>query len=365
MSNTSWKSIAEDLTHRIGSGELGAGTRIPSGEEVAANWGVSRHTAHRAIHELQRRGLVVRQRRWGTVVAGQTERKVSRITFLVDRFAPAYNFPSTDLIRGIHDGLGEEVQMMLAECKGDPEIEEKQLLRAMAESDGLLLYPTSNPRNTPILRRMSDESFPLVILDRVPEGANCDAVVSDNEEVTLRAIHALESQGHRRIGFFSFHKPDFSSVRERHHAYVAALQEVDLQETSAYTRWFAQELDCHPQLFVQAVTDSLFALVKGRSPVTALFCVQDSFAAATLQACDALGISIPGDLELITFNEWPPLMLRSPWATHRIVQRYYEIGRTAATLLLDRAGQPEGERKLLRVPADFFIADAGIAPVSS
>jgi LacI family transcriptional regulator len=105
--------------------------------------------------------------------------------------------------------------------------------------------------------------------------------------------------------------------------------------------------------------------VKCENPVTALFCVQDSFAAATLQACDRMGLSVPDDLELVTFNDWPPLMLRSPWATHRIVQRHYEIGRTAATLLLNRAANPDEVRSLVRVPADFFIADAGLTAAST
>src|ERR1700684_2248698 len=104
MSNTSWKVIAADLTDRIGSGELQIGARLPSGEEIAGQWGVSRHTAHRAIHELQRQGLVVRQRRWGTVVADKLNRKTMRAMFVVDRFAQEYNFPSADLIRGIQDG---------------------------------------------------------------------------------------------------------------------------------------------------------------------------------------------------------------------------------------------------------------------
>jgi DNA-binding GntR family transcriptional regulator len=49
MANTSWKTIAADLSQRIESGELGAGARVPSGEDIATHWGVSRHTAHRAI----------------------------------------------------------------------------------------------------------------------------------------------------------------------------------------------------------------------------------------------------------------------------------------------------------------------------
>jgi DNA-binding LacI/PurR family transcriptional regulator len=361
MPNTSWKTIAADLASRIESGELEAGAKLPSGEEMAVLWGVSRHTAHRAIDELQRKRLVIRQRRWGTVVADKSRRLTGRVMFLVDRFAQAYNFPSADLIRGIQDGLGEGLQLLIGESKSDWELEEKQIGRALAQADGLIVCPTSNPRNTHLMKQMVGDGFPLVVLDRMPEGLVADAVASDNEDVTLKAIRALEERGHSRIAFFSFYKPDFSSVSERYAAYANALKEVGVEDASQYTRWFSQELDFNPQQFVQAVFDSLFTLTRQSEPVTALFCVQDSFAAAALQACERMGITVPDDLEVVTFNDWPPLMLRAPWSMHRIVQRSYEIGRNAGKLLVERIADNSGERKVIRVPADFFLADAGIA----
>jgi len=40
-----WKSIADDVAGKIAAGNLAPGQRIPSGEDIAAEWGVSRHTA--------------------------------------------------------------------------------------------------------------------------------------------------------------------------------------------------------------------------------------------------------------------------------------------------------------------------------
>ena len=57
MANTSWKTIAAEVVRLIEAGELPVGARLPSGDDLATQWGVSRHTAHRAIDELQRAGL--------------------------------------------------------------------------------------------------------------------------------------------------------------------------------------------------------------------------------------------------------------------------------------------------------------------
>jgi len=85
-------------------------------------------------------------------------------------------------------------------------------------------------------------------------------------------------------------------------AFNRALAEVGVEDVSGLTRWFPRELDPNPQGFFQAVYDALFALLNQKVPITALFCVQDSFAAAALQACDQMGVSIPDQMEIATFN---------------------------------------------------------------
>src|ERR1700722_19363448 len=139
-----WKSIAENVADKIATGNLAPGQRIPSGDEIAAAWGVSRHTAHRAIEELQRQGLVVRQRRWGTVVATQERKTVGRVALMVDRFAPAVNFPPAEMLRGISDGLGEGTDLVVIDSRSDPAVEARRLMD-LGDVDGLIVVPTADP----------------------------------------------------------------------------------------------------------------------------------------------------------------------------------------------------------------------------
>lgn len=345
-----WKNIAENVAEKIATGNLAPGERIPSGEEIAAAWGVSRHTAHRAIEELQRQGLVVRQRRWGTVVASRERKTVGRVALMVDRFAPSVNFPPAEMLRGISDGLGEGTDLVVIDARSDPAVEARRL-EDLGDVDGLIVVPTADPSNTPRLQKLVDDGFPVVVLDRIPVGLRADAVTSDNETATLAALHALEARGHRRIGFFSFYKPDFSTVRERHTAYVAALEEVGLTDHFPHERWFARELESDtPRLFL-AISDALIALTHGPNPITALFCVQDMFAAGAIDALVRNGIDLP----LATFNDWPAAMLRTPPGTLRIVQRAHAIGLRAAELLLDSVNGNIREPRLVRVPAELLV----------
>jgi len=67
---TLWRHIADDLERAIAAGELAAGEQLPGETEIAARFGVNRHTVRRALSELAGRGLVRAARGSGTYVEG-------------------------------------------------------------------------------------------------------------------------------------------------------------------------------------------------------------------------------------------------------------------------------------------------------
>lgn len=63
------RRIAGDIERRIATGEWRPGFRIPIEAELTAEYGCARMTVSRALSDLAARGLIVRRRRAGTVVA--------------------------------------------------------------------------------------------------------------------------------------------------------------------------------------------------------------------------------------------------------------------------------------------------------
>lgn len=53
-----WRGISQTLEAEIASGQPARGERLPTEAQVAARFGVNRHTARRAVDELARAGLV-------------------------------------------------------------------------------------------------------------------------------------------------------------------------------------------------------------------------------------------------------------------------------------------------------------------
>ena len=360
-----WREIARELGERMADGRLNPGERLPTEFVLAEEFGVSRGTIHRALSELKGRGLLVRQRRNGTVVttpeairlAGENrvgDNRTGRVALIVEH---AHDFPQTELLHGIQSALPDASGVLLFDVGGAAEIEAEQIRRAVASTDGLLIYPTCDPANTALLREVARTGFPVVMLDRMPEGLELDAVLSDNYEVTRAALDPLLVKGHRRVAFLSGDNPQVSSVQERHRAYRDALGEA---YDPALERWFAKELERKPTRLDRAMEDALFTMLLRPEPPTLLFCVQDLYAASASEALDALGIAHRP--EILTFNDWPPMMLRDAGRFHRIVQRPHEIGRAATERLLARLEGEAPDPLRVAVRAEIHPATRPLRP---
>lgn len=61
--------VADGLRHAIQTGELAAGRKLPSGRELAEQWGVALMTLQKAVDLLRSEGLVYSQQGRGVFVA--------------------------------------------------------------------------------------------------------------------------------------------------------------------------------------------------------------------------------------------------------------------------------------------------------
>lgn len=65
--------VADDLRKRLASGKYPVGSTLPTEEEFAESYGVSRHTIREAMRRLGEEGLISRRKRAGTQVRAATK----------------------------------------------------------------------------------------------------------------------------------------------------------------------------------------------------------------------------------------------------------------------------------------------------
>lgn len=361
MRDSRWRAIAEGYRAEIESGRLAPGAQLPSSEAIAERTGVSRLTAHKAVEELQRLGLVVRDGRRGTRVLPRRRPTTRRIALILDQVDYEHGFPRPELLAGVHEGLGTDYELVLCDAKANP-AREIDLIRRMAdETDGILCWPSDKSEAATALNEVVARGVPLVLLDRVPRGAEAHAVVGDGGDATRQAVEFLLARGHRRIGLLTFDKPGVSTVVERCETFETVLAERDCAASDLIRRLPSSLEVSERDHLESAVGDALFRLVRSPQSATAVFCVQDLLGYAVLEAAADMDLAIPGDVEVVTFNDWPPSWLRRPWQAHRIAFQPGEMGRAAIGLLRSQIEGTAGAPSVQRIPAKLVPAEGVLA----
>jgi GntR family transcriptional regulator len=103
-----YRSVADALIERIGSGDLLPGSRCPSERRLASEYGISRMTARAAVNLLVQRGYVARKNGSGTFVASpKIELDLSTVAGFSDRVLRHGIVPGARVIEARTVGTGD------------------------------------------------------------------------------------------------------------------------------------------------------------------------------------------------------------------------------------------------------------------
>ncbi len=348
MASTRWEKIASSLRQSIQKGELRPGDGIPSEFALAEQFKVSRMTARRAVMELQYEGLVSRRRGRGTIVKEPTSSRAGVVGLLFPHKADMFEF---GYLVGIRQSLPDDFQLIFHSVEESPALEAEYLERLRNDADGIIVFPTGEPVSVPIMKEIIASGYPLICIDRVPDGLETDAVVTDNYNAVLNGMNWLIQKGHKRIACISRKNPRISVNRERIDAYVAGMKNAGCDDPSRYMRLLPPTSDW--EYTSTATKDALFRMMKEPDPPTAVFTPMDFFLAAVLEGCDYLGLSVPNDLEILSICDYPEWTLRNASNINRIVQDTHRVGEIAVEILQRRLRGEYFPKEIVRVPAHF------------
>jgi DNA-binding LacI/PurR family transcriptional regulator len=193
-STAKYEQYAAILEKRICKGDY-AIRRLPTEQEFADEFGISRMTARRALLELIGKGLVVRRPRRRLRVNHRSERLPGRVR--LGLLTPAHTSSQyekwTHAVERVVAGRDASVRCVNYVHWDDPVI-----ARSLRAFDGVLLVPTSEAIPPRVLGRFS-ESRKLVGLDCDLTHAGVPSVrIFRPDSVRLIGDH-LHELGHRRI----------------------------------------------------------------------------------------------------------------------------------------------------------------------
>ena len=340
LRKTKHRRVFEYILADIESGRLKNGDRLPSEAELVKQFGSSRPTVARALHDLQNMGLLERKVGSGTYV-NKTQKPVESWRFGL--LIPGLG--STEIFEPICGQLARLAQKQhhtllwgdFGEKQGDPEpglIEQvcDSYIRQMVAGvffAPLELTEDKDRVNRSVIAAMKSAGIPIVLLDRdivpFPQRSNIDLVGIDNRQAGFLITNHLIKLGCRRIDFLS--RPDSApTVMLR----IAGYREALLNSEILPDPQWLQSGDPADREFVKRITDN---------GATAIICANDLTAANLMRTLDTLGYSVPKKIRVAGFDDVRYAELLHPSLT-TIHQPCTDIGTIAMQVMLERIKNP-------------------------
>lgn len=344
--------ISDWLRKNIRSNNFKPGERLIGEHALCEKFNISRHTARAAIAALEKDGLVFRRQGSGTYVSGDVYAGRKNIGVLLT-YANDYTF--SDMVTGIDEVLSQQNHLItLALTQNKVEIERNQLLSLLAaDVDGLIVEAVKSALASPnleVYKDFADRKIPVVFINTYHSRLDCNYIVNDDVEGARLAMEFLIKNGHRRIGGIFNH----SSIQGglRYEGFINKLYEQNYMPDDSNIIWYYSEENLKT-LF----SDSQLPYISNiLSNCTAVLCYSDKVALALVEAAPKLGIRIPDDLSIVSFDNSILSRLASPAIT-TITHPGAPMGMLAAESLLKIIQNPSHTIKHVYKP-ELIVRDS-------
>lgn len=200
--------IRQHLLDRIK--ELPPNARLPTEVVLAAQFGVSRLTAHKTVMRLQQEGLVVRRGKGGTFVAREAHRvhregcrgRNGRLVIAYPNWFSYDFWLKIDIAErlALQNGLTPEPVKLNPDTPVDDIV---RMVRAV-QAKGLLLIAPGGTVEEAEVRALERLGCPCVLLQpnsHVVAGRSVFAVAPDYRQIGQRQVEVLVQKGHRSIAY--------------------------------------------------------------------------------------------------------------------------------------------------------------------
>jgi len=250
-----------------------------------------------------------------------------------------------ELNRGIEDRLAAEGCLILACSTDQRPAKEKQLLTLLEGQAvrGIIISPVG-PDPAPVLQ-LSRRGTPVVLTDHPRGQLDLCAVAVDHVVGGQLAAEHLISLGHRRIAFLGGVVNPGPVARRREGLRLAlAAAGLDPDEALLDIR-----MRIHPPPLVDAAAAAVEEILAATPAPTAVVCLNDMAAVGLLDGLSAAGLRVPADISVLGYDDLPFARRLAPPLT-TVNQPKYQLGHTAAQLLLDEAEPDHAHREILFQP---------------
>lgn len=211
--------------------------------------------------------------------------------------------------------------------------------------DGLILIPTEGSEQQ--IKYLKQQNVPFVLIDRYFPEISTSYIGINNYESAYNAVSHLIKTGRQRIGMIAY-KTALHHINERKRGYSEAIS--DHVKPSGSSRMKLARYS-HIKEDTRLAIDQL---LHGRKPADAVFFATNSLAIEGLKYINELGVRVPEELAVVSFDESEAFDLYYAPITF-VRQPILEMGKAAVRVLLEQIKDAERPAEQICIHTELVI----------
>jgi len=204
-----YECIRRTLQEMIVSGEIPDGCHLPSDKAFAKALGINHITLGKALNEIRKCGLLIRNRSTGTVVHSPSQAEINSsgtkeklVSVIFDDVT--YGTFQTDLFVAIHNKLVANNLEILFQSSAGHQNAQFAAIRSMLLKPnccGCIVWSIMSDIQVKELMRIKPKNFPLIILDKAYPEISYDSVRYDAFDAAQKIGAYYVNRGYQKLAF--------------------------------------------------------------------------------------------------------------------------------------------------------------------
>jgi LacI family transcriptional regulator len=272
-------------------------------------------------------------------------KKSNTIGLVVPKIAHHFFATAIETIYSVAFENGYEIMMTVSQEDAFFEITHINTLLSM-RVDGLLVSITEKTKDLEVFNLVKKKKIPLVFFDRVIDGLGFSSVTTDDRGGAYKAIKHVIDIGYTKIAHLAGY--NYTNIgRARFTGFQDAMKDhhIEINPEWVIEGGFSEEDGYR----------GFWKLFKSNNMPEVVFAVTFPVAMGMYTAAEEIGLTIPDDVDVISFGGSDYNRFFSPSMTY-INQPAAKLAETAFTLLLNEIKNPDtqGEQHLV-IPSELII----------
>lgn len=340
----------------------GRGRKPPTIFDVAAEAGVSKSTVSNVVRGVEEVSDGTRERvrqaieRLGykpnTIARHFVQQRTNMLGVLLGDLSNPYYAQMAQVVERTAFAFGYTT--MFCNIEGDSEIAVSGVDSLLGHRVAGVVFLAFVAQRSEVDQALQSAEIPIVFLG-LSESWGDSVGPEDSEGGKLATTHLLEL-GHRRIAYVRTPLVERSGDQARFAGYRRAMAAAGQKPLPALV-WDPDDTTVRINRKPVPLTDAL----AGRDAPTALFASNDIGAVALIDACESAGLSVPGDVSVMGFDDITIAGLKRISLT-TVAQPLQFQAERAVALLLDRIENPTAPSRHVRLPVHLRVRGSTAPP---